>query len=143
MPPRSAYLSKKQKLFVAELAKGRSVTAAAEVVKLTRRAVYKWRKEKPRLAEAWDDALEVGVDRLEDIARDRAVAGSDGLLTMLLKCKRPKIYNPPPPAPELPSPVYMVEFKVTTVYEALARVRQLGLPKPEPFEGDFEDDDKK
>ena len=41
---------------------------------------------------AWEDALEGGTDLLEDVARQRAINGSDRLLMFLLKARRPKKY---------------------------------------------------
>ena len=63
---------------------------------------------------------------------------SDSLLTLLLKSRRPEVfacsYDPS-------ARVDVKSFKVTTLYEALARVEQLGLPAPE-IEYDIYEDEK-
>jgi hypothetical protein len=76
--------------------------------------VYEWREEDPQFAQAWGDAIEQFHDSLEDVGRERAVDGvlskviedndgkvvgeirrySDRLLELLLKRRRPEIYDP-------------------------------------------------
>jgi hypothetical protein len=138
MPPRTTYLSKRQRRFFEKLAEGSSVATAAKEVGMSRAAVYKWRT-KPKLAEEWDQAVATGIDLLEDIARQRAVDGNDGMLTLWLKCRRPEVWNrqPPPAQP----PVDQVMYKITTVQEAVARVRRLGMT-PLTIEGDFDEGDE-
>ena len=73
--------------------------------------MYELRDNDATFAEEWDSAAEEGTDRLEDEALRRAVEGweepvyhqgvicgtirrySDGLLTMLLKARRPEKYR--------------------------------------------------
>jgi hypothetical protein len=73
-----------------------NITLAALGAGLGRRTVYGWRKKDPDFAAAWDDALEIGADALEDEARRRAMAGSDLLLIFLLKGAKPHIYRERP-----------------------------------------------
>lgn len=72
---------------------------------------YLIRQREPEFAAAWEEALQIGLDRLEDEAIRRAVDGneepvfyqgqqvgmvrkySDGLLTTLLKAHRPARYR--------------------------------------------------
>lgn len=55
--------------------------------------MYALRDRDPKFREAWEDALEHGSDRLEDIAHRRARNGSDTLLIFLLKARRPDKYR--------------------------------------------------
>lgn len=77
--------------------------------------MYRLREAEPDFAAAWDAAVEEGTDLLEDEARRRAVEGvikergvyyrgdlvgteieinySDGLMTTLLKARRPDVYR--------------------------------------------------
>jgi hypothetical protein len=86
---------KGERLF-AKLAKGYSVTAACQAERIGRTAYYKWRKDDPDFAVRADEAIEAGTDLLEDVARKRATAatnGSDTLLMFLLKGRRPDKYR--------------------------------------------------
>jgi len=42
--------------------------------------LYEWREDDAEFAEAWERALRRGLDSLEDVAVERAKAGSDLLL---------------------------------------------------------------
>ncbi len=73
--------------------------------------LYRLRQLDPAFARAWDESLEIGLDRLEDEAIRRALTGiehpvfyqgrevgsvrrySDGLLTFMLKRRRPERYR--------------------------------------------------
>ncbi|MCH7667529.1 MAG: hypothetical protein IH936_16585 [Acidobacteria bacterium] len=50
--------------------------------------VYDHREKYPDFAQAWDDAIEDGIDTLEAIAYKRAMESSDTLMIFLLKAKR-------------------------------------------------------
>jgi hypothetical protein len=81
------------------------------MIGVSRAALYKQRAHDDGFANLWDDAVEQGVDRLEDAAFARAVEGvevpvfhrgvrvgsvrrySDALLIALLKAKRPAAYR--------------------------------------------------
>jgi hypothetical protein len=87
------------------------VSAAAARIGVSRTALYNAREADAAFAAMWDDAVEAGVDRLEDAAFRRAVDGveepvffrgqqvgtirrySDALLIALLKAKRPGQYR--------------------------------------------------
>ena len=85
--------SKKRQTFLKCLENGDSVQNAANVAGVARGTVYRWKQESEDFATAWDEALDSGVDRLEDEAYRRAMDGSDTLLIFLLKSKRPKVYS--------------------------------------------------
>src|SRR5689334_17864049 len=80
--------------FLEVLAETARVTVAAEAIKVHRSTVYAWRKEDPEFAKAWDAAEALAVDVLEEAAIARALeGGSDRLLIMLLRAKRPERYR--------------------------------------------------
>jgi len=64
---------------------------------MTRSAAYDWRKADPNFAEAWEDAVEAGTDRLEDRVLAKAHRMDDGpavtAAIFLLKARRPKKYR--------------------------------------------------
>jgi len=90
---------------------GGNVSRACAAISLTRTRVYEWRAADPLFATAWDEAVELGTDELEEEARRRAFAGveepvfyqgeecgavrkySDTLLIFLLKGRRPDKYR--------------------------------------------------
>lgn len=101
----------KMQKFLHWLARTGNVTKAAEKAKVNRTHMYEVRKSDSAFAAAWDEALEVAVERLEMEARRRAEQGvlepvyyqgvkvgavrrySDTLLIFLLKAHRPEKYR--------------------------------------------------
>jgi CO/xanthine dehydrogenase Mo-binding subunit len=75
------------------LSGGWSVYRAASEAGISRQTAYEWREKDPDFAAKWAQAMESGVDQLEDVARSRAVEKSDRLMEILLKAKRPKEYR--------------------------------------------------
>ena len=75
--------------FCTALRTGKSIAAAASAAGVGRRTVYGWRENDPAFAAGWDEAFEVGSDYLEDLALQRAEAGSERLLLALLRARRP------------------------------------------------------
>ncbi|MBX9745474.1 MAG: hypothetical protein K2X34_01135 [Hyphomonadaceae bacterium] len=87
------------------------MTAAAAQARISRQALYTWRRTDPKFAHDWDEAIEAGTDLLERAALKRAVEGvkkpvfqggekvgevteySDTLLIFLLKARRPAKYR--------------------------------------------------
>jgi hypothetical protein len=136
MPLKTRNLRGRKKRFIDHLLAGESVARAAmsKDVGISRREVYNWKKEDVDFSVKWDDAVQVGLDLMEDESRRRAMDSSDGLLSMWLKCRRPEVWNQPPPAQENNT---NVNVRITTVMEALNRMEQLGLP-PMEIEGDFD-----
>jgi hypothetical protein len=79
--------------FLESLSDGQPVTRAAEEAEIPCRTAYNWRREDEAFARAWDEAWEQGTDRLEAVALERAVNGSDLLLIFLMKGRRPTRYR--------------------------------------------------
>lgn len=97
--------------FLAKLEEGSTVSAAAAAVNIGRRTAYEWRADDTAFANAWDEAVEVGTDLLEDEAKRRAADGydepvfwqgkqvgvvrkySDRLLQVMLKARRPEKFK--------------------------------------------------
>jgi hypothetical protein len=125
-PPQGSGVTKRtpalEKIFLEQLAAGYSVTASAWTIGVHRMAAYRWRDLSLATRQEdgsflddfcvrWDDAMEAGVDRLEDEAHRRAARGvekpvyqggvmvgtiteySDTLMQVMLKGKRPSRYN--------------------------------------------------
>lgn len=98
------------KLFLDMLAMGKSPAYACKSADLGYTTVQEWRREDPEFAAQWAEAVEQGVDLLEDEARRRAYEGcerpvfqggievgrvteySDTLMTVLLKGRRKKVF---------------------------------------------------
>ena len=83
----------REQAFCQALAAGKSVAAAAAAAGVARRSVYAWREGDATFAAAWDEAWEIGTDKLEDLALAGAEAGSERLLLALLKARRPQRYT--------------------------------------------------
>lgn len=61
--------------FCAALAETCNVGKACKAIDVSRYTAYKWRKDMPKFAEAWDDAMKAGLLALEDEAHRRAFEG--------------------------------------------------------------------
>jgi hypothetical protein len=101
----------KRAAFLAALAETANVSRACLVARLPRRTAYDARAADPAFAAAWDAAVELGTDALEDEAVRRAHEGtvkpvfykgaecggireySDTLLIFMLKARRPERYR--------------------------------------------------
>jgi len=87
----------KQSAFCRELAEGWSITKAAKLAGVATATVRKWRAEDSDFAEAWDEAIEAGTDRIEDKVTEKALAMDDGNAMrgaeMMLKARRPAKYR--------------------------------------------------
>jgi len=99
------------KSFLHFLGRSGSVTFAALQSKLDRRTVYRLKANDEQFAAQWDEALNLGIDRLQDDAMQRALNGSERhlwrngkqvgsvlqydnkLLQFLLRAHRPEIYS--------------------------------------------------
>ena len=79
--------------FIATLRDTGNVTKACLSAKVSRPTAYTERKVNETFALEWDNALEDVADELEDVARQRAVDGSDVLLIFLLKGLKPDKYR--------------------------------------------------
>lgn len=78
-PRRNSITPERQRAFVAHLAATGIVTQAARHIGKSMEALYKLRSRPGAegFAAAWDAALERGVQRLEDCALERAIAGEE------------------------------------------------------------------
>ena len=97
--------------FLAALAETANVTEAANQAGISRPQVYHVRSREPKFAAAWDDAIEIAVDALEQEMRRRAMVGvkepiyfkdqlidhvykpSDTLAIFLAKAHRPEKFR--------------------------------------------------
>jgi hypothetical protein len=136
--------------FIEELREGSTPAKAARAAGISRALAYEWREEDRVFDKAWIDAVAEGVDKLEDEAFRRAHDGyssskrydkegnligesvdySDALLALLLKVRRPEVFN---------RPVETVSSRVNvrvSLKEAQERLERLGLPMP-MIEGDY------
>lgn len=102
---------KKREAFLDALSDTASVVSACKVSGLARRTAYDWRRDDEGFAAAWDAALDIGTDALEDEATRRAFEGwdepvhyqgiatssvrkySDTLLMFMLKARRPERFK--------------------------------------------------
>ena len=110
-PPRRGPSATSLKSFLHFLGRSGSVTFAAQQSKLDRRTVYRLRANDAQFAARWDEALNLGIDRLQDDAMQRALNGTERhlwrngkqvgsvlqydnkLLQFLLRAHRPEIYS--------------------------------------------------
>jgi len=106
-----ATLLRARERFIEHLALTCSITKAAKFAKVNRSTVYGWRDEEPEFAAAWERALLLGADKLEDEAIRRAADGmlkpiyqngikvgsvreySDTLMCLLLKAHKPEKFR--------------------------------------------------
>jgi hypothetical protein len=101
----------KKERFIEALSRTANVTAACEIVGLPRMRAYYWRSCDPVFCAGWDEALERGLDALEDEVMRRAKDGiaepiyckgrvvgetrrySDRLAMFILKSRRPEVWG--------------------------------------------------
>lgn len=90
------------KPFLDGLREHANVAEACRLAEITQSLVYHDRKEDEEFATAWNDALDVGIAKLEIACRKRALHGvrndeeikySDTLAIFLLKAHRPEVYR--------------------------------------------------
>lgn len=111
MANRTKLTAKKREEFLEALEETGNVSASAKAIGLSRVRMYEIRHEDPEFKARWDEAVEVGVDALEQEARRRAYHGttkpvyqggalvgeiqeySDTLMIFLLKGKRRQIFG--------------------------------------------------
>lgn len=78
--------------FLATLRDTCNVSASCRAAMIGRSAAYDWRRDDPDFRAAWDEAEEEAVDKLEEVARKRAIDSSDRMMEILLKAHRPEKY---------------------------------------------------
>ena len=86
-------VAKYKKLFLKQLATGRSPGVAAENIKIARSSVYGWKAEDQEFDAAWKDAVETSLDKLETQLYDNALAGNSSDLQFALKHRRKAVYG--------------------------------------------------
>ncbi len=111
MANRTKFTPKKREQFLDALCELPNVTRAARLIGMSRRGLYDIREADKDFAQAWDDAVDEGVDAIEVELHRRAVEGttkpvfqggrhigdiqeySDTLLMFMLKALRPDKYR--------------------------------------------------
>lgn len=83
----------KRRAFLSALMEMPNVSRACRLVNVSKTTVYKLRKADPQFALDWDEALDAGVDNLEEAAYERASETSDILAMFLLKGYRPEKFR--------------------------------------------------
>ncbi len=89
---RTVRTDRAREAFLTMLAETCNVSEAARAANIGRRTAYDWKAADADFSAAWDDAEDEAVDKLEKVARDRAIDGSDRMLEILLKAHRPEKY---------------------------------------------------
>ena len=79
--------------FLSALSEYGNVSEACRRADISRFTAYKYRHADIRFAAQWQAAAELGLDGLEDRARERAYRESDTLAIFLLKAGRPEKYR--------------------------------------------------
>ena len=131
-----ASTAKKKKRIIELLLSGETPGMAAQAVGTTRAQAYVWHNNDRAFAAKWDDAVATGMDLLESTCFKRAIAGSDAMATLLLKCRRPEVFNPQAAVAQPLNDPRRDVIQLMSVSEAIEQVKQLGLPMP-VLEGDF------
>jgi hypothetical protein len=115
--------------FLGALRETCNVSHAARSAGIGRRTAYDWRDADPDFAAAWQEAEDEAVDKLEQVARDRAIDGSDRMMEILLKAHRPDKYVErrllgSDPANPLPKPEAVIDLSKVTE-EGLLLLKQI------------------
>ncbi len=79
--------------FLEMLGETGNVRDTCRALDLHRPTLYLWRQDDPTFAAAWEEAIALGTEGLEDEARNRAINGSDILLIFMLKALKPEKYR--------------------------------------------------
>ena len=87
------FTPEKRAKFLKKLAEMPNVARAARLCGVTRQTAYAHRDKDESFSKAWDDAIEEGIEKLEEVAMRRAKKQSDTLLIFLLKAHRPDLYR--------------------------------------------------
>lgn len=86
---------KQKEAFLKTLTETCNVSKAAKAAKHPRSTWYKMKSENPDFAEAWQNALDEGLDELEGVLYKRAKEGlSDTAAFFLLNAHRREVYRP-------------------------------------------------
>jgi hypothetical protein len=93
VPVGRAITVERRAMFLRELMRSPVVGRAARCAGVALGALYHLRGADARFALAWDEAMSVAVDDIEQVAIDRALDKSDKLMEMVLKAKRGDEYR--------------------------------------------------
>lgn len=93
VPLSSRVTAERRAIFLRELSRSPVVGTAARAAGIPLAKAYRLKGSDPRFSAAWDEALTVAVDRVEEVAIARAMRKSDKLMEMVLKAKRPEEYR--------------------------------------------------
>ncbi|HXF65635.1 MAG TPA: hypothetical protein VNK67_02905 [Burkholderiales bacterium] len=135
-----AQQKKDKAAFLEALAETANVTWACRAAGLPRRVAYEWREADRAFAKAWEEAVELGTDALEDEAIRRGHQGvdkpvyqggrkvgtvreySDTLLIFMLKARRPEKFKDRAE----------IDHKIPLIKQFMEAVsgKSRGLPKP-------------
>lgn len=124
-----------KKSFLAKLEQGIAPRYAAKLAHIARSTIYHWKREDPAFAEAWEEAVQVGVDLVETRLVQRALKTSDSNAQFYLKAHRPDTYGRRESTPPTSVTVRM------TLEESRERLRELGIEFPLIIEGDCIEED--
>ena len=125
-------VAKYKELFLKQLALGRSPGGAARVVKIARATAYAWKNQDPEFDAAWVDAVETGLDLLEDSVFERGLKEGGEDARFILKHRR---YNNK--SPEVRSNFL---WNITDE-EHQERLERLGLFPTPVIERDYDEED--
>ena len=82
-----------QSVFLSSFRQCGNITKSSEAAEVTRQAVFYAYKRDPAFRALYEEAKEESIERLEEVARNRATTSSDNLLIFLLKSMRPEVYR--------------------------------------------------
>jgi AcrR family transcriptional regulator len=141
---------RKKACFLEALARTGNVTASCESAGLPRETAYYWKSRDPVFSEAWDEALERGLDALEDEVMRRAKDGvaepvfyqgrvvgerrrySDHLATFILKSRRRHVWGEHQQV-ESDFELLSKEERTRKAEELIEMIADLREPPPKPL----------
>ena len=82
-----------QSVFLSSFSQCGNITKSSGDAGVTRQAVFYAYKRHPDFRVLYDEAKEQSIERLEQVARNRATESSDNLLIFLLKAAKPEVYR--------------------------------------------------
>lgn len=120
--------------FLKAMAQGMQPYLAAETAGIGSSTAFAWKADDPEFAAKWQEAYELGLDRLEHIAYD---SGNPSNIQFLLKGRRKEVYGTQYDEQRAvnTNPVLQV-----TDEEHQRRLERLGLVAPLMIETDYEED---
>jgi hypothetical protein len=90
-PANSIRTDENRSRFLSALNSGTSIATACRACGFDRSTAYDWRRDDPNFRQAWDDAIENGTDRVEDLVLREAVEKrSLPAMFGILRARRPE-----------------------------------------------------